>query len=43
MKDEKYIKEMQELENEAPTLFGLPKRNNFKVPEGILIDYRVKL
>lgn len=34
MKDEKYIKEMQELENEAPTLFGLPKRNNFKVPEG---------
>lgn len=34
MKDEDYIKEMQELENEAPTLFGLPKKNNFKVPEG---------
>ncbi|MBT8196576.1 MAG: hypothetical protein HKO56_07235 [Bacteroidia bacterium] len=34
MKDENYKKEMQELENEAPTLFGIPKKNNFTAPEG---------
>lgn len=34
MKDENYIKEMQELENEAPTLFSIAKKNNFSVPEG---------
>lgn len=34
MKDENYKKEMQELENEAPTLFNIPKKNNFSAPEG---------